>query len=185
MSVRRIPPRPKGAESEAFGSSWSASSGALRLPLLGIVLVLVGAALLLRELLPGLSFTGIFLLALGVVLAALALTGRGRWALVPGLLLLGYAVPRVLVDVGALRGGGWVALGLAAALLAVWLIGRSRRRHGWALLPAALLAVYAATQLSGQLPGVPDLSAVWPLLLIVAGVAVIATASRREAARPW
>lgn len=151
-----------------------------RRPLLGAFLVLLGGALLLRLAVPTLSTGGLFLLALGLTFGA-AWLGGSRWAIVPALLLLALAVPRLLVDAGVLVGEGWTALILAVALLAVWASGLRRGdRHRWALWLGALFGLYAVIQLSGHLPGVPDLSFLWPLLIIVVGILLLARGGRRE-----
>ena len=154
-------------------------------PWLGVVLVLLGVGLLIRQLAPSISVLGLVLLAVGLAFAAAWLLARNRWAIVPALLLLALAAARLLGDLGLLRGEGWTALLLGAALLAIWLLGR-RPRGGrdWALWLGVILVLVGLTQVSDQLPGVPDLSPVWPVVLVAAGAVLIAASARRRSRTP-
>ena len=167
-----------GSDSGRDAAWWARLGPAERFPWLGALLVVVGIALLLRELL-GVSILGLTLLALGLAFAAVWLVARGRWALVPALVLLAIAAARLLTDVGWIRGEGWTPLFLGLALVVAWILRRGRRSD-WLLWGGALLALVGVTQVSDQLPGVPDLSAVWPLVLVAAGIALLTLASFRR-----
>ncbi len=146
-----------------------------RFPWVGVLLVLLGVALLVRQLAPAISFGDLLLLALGLAFAGAWLVAHQRWALVPAILLLALALPRLLRDVGVIGGDGWTPLFLGAALLLVWAIGRAQQRagHGWALWLGGLFVVVGLFQLSDRIPGIPDLGALWPLIIIGAGLALI------------
>jgi hypothetical protein len=150
-------------------------------PWLGVVLVLLGVGLLVRQLVPAISVLGLVLLALGLAFAAAWLLRGARWAMVPTLLLLALAGARLLGDLGVLRGDGWTPLLLGASLLVIWLIARrGRGGQDWALWLGAILVLVGLTQVSDELPGVPDVSPVWPVVLIAAGAVLIAASARRR-----
>ena len=154
---------------------WRADARGTGFPWLGALLLLLGVGLLARQLDARISLGGLLLLALGLAFAGAWLFSRQRWALVPASLLLALAAGRLLRDVGVVDGDGWTSLLLGAALLLVWLVGRTQGgRHGWALWLGGLLLVVSLTQLSDRVPGFPDLGALWPVLLIVGGVVLIA-----------
>ena len=163
-----------GPESGRELAWWGRLGPAERFPWLGALLVAAGIALLLRELL-GVSILGLTLLALGLIFAAVWVVARGRWALTPALVLLAIAAARLLTDVGWIGGEGWTAFFLGVALILASVLRRGRRGE-WLLWGGALLALVGLTQLSDQLPGLPDLGAVWPLVLVAAGIAVVALA---------
>ena len=154
---------------------------AWRFPWAGVLLVLLGLALLVREFVPSLSATGLLLLAIGLAFVGAWLLGGARWAIAPALFVLALAAARLLQDVGVLPGEGWTALALAGALAVLWLRARTQRRRDWLLWIAAIFALIGVIQLSEELPGVPDLSGAWPLVLVVTGAVVIALSARRRA----
>jgi hypothetical protein len=169
----------EGAE-PADASGWPWGTGR-PFPWLGVVLVLLGVGLLVRELLPAITVLGLVLLALGLAFAAAWLLRGARWAMVPALLLLALAAARLLGDLGLLRGEGWTPLLLGASLLAIWLLGRrGKAGHNWALWLGVILVLVGLTQVSDELPGVPDLSPAWPVVLIAAGAVLIAVSAMRR-----
>ncbi len=180
--------RRRWAETEELGPAgpfrppWP---GGRPFPWLGVILVLLGVGLLIRQLAPSISILGLILLAVGLAFAAAWLLGRARWARVPALLLLALAAARLLGDLGLLPGEGWTPLLLGAALVAIWLLrGRRRRGQDWTLWLGVILALVGLTQVTDQLPGVPDLSPVWPVVLVAAGAVLIAIEVRRRRPTP-
>jgi hypothetical protein len=72
---------------------------------------------------------------------------------------------------------------VGVALLAAWAIGEVRRaRRGWALWVGAILALIGLAQVSGSIPGLPDLGWLWPAAIIVIGAALLLRARMRTTA---
>jgi hypothetical protein len=145
-----------------------------RIPWLGIFLVMLGAALLIQQLDPRISFGSLLLLALGLAFGAAWLVGRSRWAALPGLILLALAGARLGSELRLLVGDGWTPLLLGAALLIAWGIGRLQgARREWALWIGLLLALVGLAQISDQLPDLLDVGPLWALVILVAGILLI------------
>ena len=67
------------------------------------------------------------------------------------------------------------------AFLLIWAIGRARgRRSNWSLWAAAILGLIGIVQISGQLTSIPELSVVWPVVIIVVGILLVVSARRRS-----
>lgn len=151
-------------------------------PWLGILLVLVGVALLVQAALPANTITAgtVLLLAIGAALIAGWLFGGSWFAAIPGLLLLALGVAGLIRELNIYIGAGTTALSLALAFVLIWAIGLARdRRSRWPLVAAAVLGVIGLIQISGQLSNIPELSVVWPVVIIVVGVLFMIAARRR------
>jgi hypothetical protein len=171
--VEYFPPRRREADSNAPGwGQWGwTTDSARRFPFLGVVLVLLGAALFVQQLDTRISFTGLVLLALGLAAAGAWLIGRSRWAMLPALALLALAAGRLGSDLGILVGNGWTTLLLGVALLFAWVIGRTYgRAPGWALWIGALLALIGLLQVADRITGIPELGYLWPVVLVAVGL---------------
>lgn len=149
----------------------------------GVFIVLLGAGLLVRQLDGRLSLTAVVLLALGLTFVAYWLVRRSTRPLVPALLLLSLAAGRLFADLGIVDGDGPTALLLGAALLVVWAAGwRRGRRQGWALWLGGILLLVGAAQTSSGVPGLPDVSGLWPLVVVGVGILLIVASSRPDRA---
>lgn len=169
---------------EWFGWSWSGGGGR-NFPWLGVLLVLVGAALLIQYFVPNVSIGTLILLAIGVAFTAGWLFGRSFFALILGLLVLAVAVARLIDELGIYRGPGTTSVCVAAALLLIWLIGYSRgRRSTWPLWGAAIFGLIGGVQVAARLTPVPDLGAIWPALIIALGILLLLNARRGPQAQP-
>lgn len=165
--------------------SWDASGRGRGFPWLGVLLVLIGVALLFGYFIPALSAGTLVLLAIAAAFLAAWLIG-GAWpAMVPGLLVLSLGVAELIEDMALLGPAGedveglWSLL-LAVAFLAIFLIGYARgRRSMWPLWGAGIFGLIGIAQLSGRLINFPELSAIWPVLIIVVGVLLLLNARRR------
>jgi hypothetical protein len=153
-------------------------------PWLGVLLVLVGIALLVQYFLPNVSAGTVTFLAIATAFLAAWLIGRVWVAMVPGLIVLGLAVAELIEDLALLGPAGDDVPGLASsalavAFLAIWVISTARgRRSMWPLWAAAIFGLIGAAQLSGRLVGIPSLSALWPVLIIGVGVLLLLNARR-------
>jgi len=162
------------------GQSWTHKGR--NFPWLGILLVLVGVALLIQAALPPNTITAgtVLLLAIGAAMTAGWLFGGSWLAAIPGLLLLALGVARLISELKIYDGPGITALSLAGAFVLIWAIGLARdRRSRWPLVAAAILALIGAVQVSGRLANIPELGVVWPVVIIVVGVLLLISARRR------
>jgi hypothetical protein len=160
--------------------AWTTSRGR-SFPWLGILLVLVGVGLLIQAALPTYVTTGtVLLFALGIALVAGWLFGGSWFGAIPGLLLLALGVARLISELNIFTGPGITALSLAVAFVLIWAIGLARDRNSrWPLVAAAILGLIGAIQVSGYLSNIPELSVVWPVVIIGVGV-ILLIVSRRH-----
>ena len=154
--------------------------GRSRVPWFGIFLVVFGALLLLQQAFPTFKEAGsILFLAVGVAFLASWLVNRGMGSLYLGAIITALAAPGLLAAADIVKGSGVGTLCLGVAFLFIALV-RAASRAGWgwqAVLGTILVAIGAS---SVAIPGFSDL--VWPLLLVVLGVIVLArSASGRRA----
>jgi hypothetical protein len=142
---------------------------------LGVLLVLLGVAFLINQVNREISFTSMFLMALGLAFAAAWIVGGWRSATVPALVLLALGISRLAFDLDLVVGSGWTPLALGIAFLIAWAVSPfQRKRRDWALWVGLILGIYGFAQVSSVLvPGVPDLPWLWPVVLIVIGVLLL------------
>ncbi len=175
----------EGDSREGSNWSWDARGRGRGFPWLGVLLVLVGIALLVGYFVPGLSAGTLVLLAIATAFLAAWLIGGAWLAMVPGLLVLGLGVAELIEDMALLGPTGEDVPGLAStslavAFLAIWLIGHARgRRSMWPLWGAGIFGLIGVAQLSGRLVGIPSLGFLWPVLIIGAGILLLLNARRR------
>lgn len=158
--------------------AWSevgGSRGRVHVPWFGIFLVVFGGLLLLKQVFPAIEAAGSLLfLAVGVAFLASWVVNRGMGALYLGAIITALAAPGLLQVANVVSGPGVGTLCLGVAFLFIALV-RAASRAGWgwqAVLGAILVLIGASTM---ALPNVGDL--VWPLLLVVLGVLVLAQSS--------
>jgi hypothetical protein len=167
-------------EPDWTGATWPTSRGR-PFPWLGVLLVLVGLALLIQTVMPPdtLSAGTVLLFALGGALVVGWLFGGSWLAAIPGLLLLALGIARMVGELNIYQGQGTTALSLAVAFVLIWLIGLTRQRKSrWPLVAAAVLAVIGIVQVSGQLANLPELSFIWPVVIVVVGVLLLISGRR-------
>jgi hypothetical protein len=167
------------AEGPEWSAWWTARKG-WNFPWLGVLLVLVGAGLLIQYFVPGVSAGTLVLTAIALAFLAAWLFGRSRWAVVPGLLILALALAGWSRELNLYEGPGLTAGALAAAFALIWLIDYTRGvRSSWPLWGLAIFGLIAIVQLSGRIVDIPELGALWPVLIIVLGVLLLVSARRR------
>jgi hypothetical protein len=177
---------PPGAPERTNRTDWGGpmwTSRGRNFPWLGILLVLVGAALLLQAALPpsiNISAGTVLLFAIGAALIAGWLFAGSWFAAIPGLLLLAFAIGSLINELGIYASPGPKALSLAVAFLLIWAIGMARpRRSNWPLWAAAILGLIGVVQISGRLTAIPELGVLWPIVIIVVGILLLVSARRR------
>ena len=174
---RNVTPGERGDGPEWWGWTWGNRGRGF--PWLGVLLVLVGAGLLIEYFVPGISAGTLVLLAIAIAFLAGWLIGRSYVASIPGLLLLAIALARLVDETNLYNGPGTTSVFLAIAFLVIWAILYLRRRpRMWPLWGAAIFGLVGAVQLSGQIAGIPQLGALWPLAIIAVGVLVLLNARR-------
>ncbi len=165
--------------------AWKWARGGGGFPWLGVLLVLLGAGLLVQFLFPVISVGTLVLIAIGLAFLAGWLRGGSWLSMVPGVLITALGLAELIEDVALFGPPGDDVPGLASTALAlgfllIWLLGYLRGgRSTWPLWGAGLFGLIGAAQLSGRLVGIPELAALWPLLIIVVGVLLILNARRR------
>jgi hypothetical protein len=167
----------------AQGPEWAGWSWAQRgwnFPWLGVLLVLVGVGLLIQYFVPGVSAGTLVLTAIALAFLAAWLLGRSRWAVVPGLLILALAVAGLARELNVYDGPGLTSLALAAAFGLIWLLDYSRGvRSTWPLWGLAIFGLIGIVQVSGRIVAIPELGALWPVLIIIVGGLLLLSARRR------
>lgn len=151
----------------------------------GVVLIVIGAALLIGQLV---GDAGRFvLLAIGLALLVLHVINRDPGTLIGGGIVTGLGAG--VLAASYLEGdqaGAAVLVGLGAGFVFVWLVGLFERREEtriWPLVPGTILIVIGAGLLAQADPKLVGM--VWPIALIALGVIVIgAGLMRREPERP-
>jgi hypothetical protein len=159
-----------GSPHSSRGRIWAAAT-----------LISIGAAsLAIRTLGVTPAGGGVIVLALGVAFLTAHLVTREYGLLVPGGILTGlgagFVASQQLVVADSV-GSGLVVLGLGLGFVSIWVIGgllRVARHHWWPLVPGGILAVIGGSLvLGGQAVQVLEF---WPLVLVGAGVLVLARA---------
>lgn len=157
---------------------WMARRG-WNFPWLGVLLVLVGVGLLVQYLVPSVTTGTLVLAAIGVAFIAAWALGGSRWAVVPGALILALAAAGLIRELGIYNGPGLSALALAAAFLLIWLLDYARGvRSTWPLWGLALFGLIGLVQISGRITAIPELGAIWPVVIIIVGVLLLLSARR-------
>lgn len=159
--------------------AWTWASRGRGFPWLGVLLVLVGVALLIQQVVPGVSAGTLVLLAIGVAFLAGWAFGGSWFSMIPGVLLISLATARLAQELNVFDGPGLTALALGIGFLVIWLLALSTgRRYTWALWAAAIFGLVGLVQVSGRIAGLPDLGAFWPVVIIVIGVVLLLNGRR-------
>ncbi len=148
----------------------------------GTILLALGLLILFSIFIPNLAnkWGGPFFLA-GISLAfwlVYFMAPQNWWAIIPGGVMLTLAgVSAIPSEAGDVSGGVFF-LGLAVTFFALWLVPVNGRRMSWPWIPGSVLAVMGVLIL---LSSAALINFVWPVVLIVAGLALLARAYLRRA----
>lgn len=171
----------EGGVVRAYGWEWNdvgGPRGRSRLPWFGIFLVVFGALLLLRQLVPQLETAGSLLfLAAGVAFLVSWLVNRGVGSLYLGSIITALAAPELLAAANVVEGPGVGTFCLGIAFLFIAAVrASSGAGWGWQAGLGAILAAIGASSLA-----LPNLSSLlWPIVLVVlGGVLLLRAASAR------
>jgi len=152
-------------------------------PWVGVLLLLLGAALLLHQLDPRLDSVAVFSTALGILFLVAWAQRLSRLALWPAVIFLSYGIARLAVGLGVVEGAGWTTLGVGVGLAVGWLVstmqgGGSR----WTLLFAGGFALIGLTQVSAHVAGLEWVGAAfWAIVIMGLGLFVLWSGLRRRA----
>lgn len=145
--------------------------------LAGIGVTSLGLALFL-VIVTGISFWGTVFLIPGALLLTMALVWKSYyWIYLPGFALTGFGIGWIVDDSLSPSPDVWLSwIGLGLGLLVAYLLRRGQGRHGhW--FPPALGVTVAAV---GLFAGVDDRWQIlwkgWPLLIVAAGLGLVARA---------
>jgi hypothetical protein len=169
--------------------AWRWANRGRAFPWLGVLLVLIGLALLAQYLFPQVSAGTLVLLAIGLAFMAGWLFGGSWFSMIPGVLIASLGTAELIEDLALLGPAGQDVPGLASTSLAIgflviWLLRyASNRRSAWPLWGAALFGLIGLAQLSGRLIGLPALNLLWPVIIIGVGIVVLLSARRRGTPR--
>jgi hypothetical protein len=171
--IRSWTARSVGGDSGPEWQAWTWTSGRRGFSWLGILLLLLGVALLIQQLLPGVSFTSLLLAALAVAFGAAWLIGGWNGATLPTLALGAWSAARIAGELGYLVGEGWTPLFVGLALIAAWALGSLQHvRRVWALWVGLALVVFGGAAITDLLPG--GWGVLWPLVLVGLGIYLLA-----------
>lgn len=154
----------------------------------GAILVAIGLVLLATEWF-AVTDDAIRIASIAVVLlVAYALT-RAYGFLVPGMILLGSAIATGVQDYGYDPTAGLVAVFIGAGFLGIWVVDFFARdgSRWWPLVPGSILVLYGGAVVTEGTTAGRLFEQFWPLVLVVAGIVVLFSASRqggRSAAKP-
>lgn len=145
----------------------------------GVILVVLGLALLAAQFVPGLGGE-VVLPALGVAFLALYFYTRTYGFLVPGCILTGLGVGVLAERTVHLGGIEPVVLGLGFGFLAIAAVDAvyTRFSNWWPLIPGGILVAVAVAPAFPQLA--PIAGKLWPLVLVIVGLALVVAALARK-----
>lgn len=144
----------------------------------GIILVVVGLVLLGAQ---WFAITGAAVLAaIAAVFLISYVTSRNYGFLVPAMILSGLAVGVGLQESGIDPRGELIVLGLAGGFFGIFLIDGlvGHWARWWPLIPATILSAVGSEQLVRGTFASDVIARFWPVVLVIAGIAVLLTRLR-------
>ena len=144
----------------------------------GIILVVIGLVLLVAQ---WFEVTGAGVLA---AIAAVFLTtyavSRNYGFLIPGMILLGLAAGVGLQESGYDPRGELVVIGLAGGFFGIFIVSvlTGHPDRWWPLIPGSILSAVGSEQLVRGTVVADAIARYWPVVLVIAGVAILMTSMR-------
>jgi hypothetical protein len=149
----------------------------------GIILVGIGLVLLVAQ---WFELTGAGVLA---AIAAVFLTtyaaSRNYGFLIPGMILLGLAAGVGLQESGYDPQGELVVIGLAGGFFGIFIVDvlTGHPDRWWPLIPGGILSAVGSEQLVRGTAAADAIVRFWPIVLVIAGVAILMTNLRQRDGR--
>ena len=157
----------------------NASSDRPALP--GIILVVIGLVLLVAQ---WFEVTGASVLAaIAAVFLATYAASRNYGFLIPGMILLGLAAGVGLQESGYDPQGELVVIGLAGGFFGIFIVDllTGHPDRWWPLIPGGILSAVGSEQLVRGTVVADAIARFWPVVLVLAGVAILMTSLRSRA----
>lgn len=148
----------------------------------GVILVVLGLALLAAQWIPGLGGE-VVVLGLGIAFLALYFYTRTYGFLVPGGVLTGLGLGIVAESRLQLGGAEPVVLGLGLGFLLIAVLDAAFTRFSnwWPLIPGLILVLIGLAPAFPQFG--PVLEKLWPLALVIVGLVLVVLALTRRSER--
>jgi hypothetical protein len=149
----------------------------------GIILVSIGLVLLVAQ---WFELTGAGVLA---AIAAVFLTtyaaSRNYGFLIPGMILLGLAAGVGLQESGYDPQGELVVIGLAGGFFGIFIVDvlTGHPDRWWPLIPGGILSAVGSEQLVRGTAAADAIARFWPVVPVIAGVAILLTSLRSRDGR--
>jgi hypothetical protein len=146
-----------------------------RLPLIGLFLIVLGLVLAASQLFTEAQLgASAFFLAVGLILVIVGLRDRSDLALYVGVFVTALALSDFLSSLNLIHGSGWGTLFLGLGVIAIALVrSTSGRRWGWALGIGCLLALWGASDVAASNLNFPTDRLVGPLLIVLLGLYIV------------
>jgi hypothetical protein len=145
---------------------------------IGLILIVLGVGLLAMQLMqPGFG-QPLILFLIGAAFLVGYFIRRFYGLLIPGCILVGLALGSLGVQIIG-EVGDFTVIGLGIGFVAIYVIDLLYRRstHWWPLIPGGILIVVGLMQVLEQNPSLAGLwDKGWPLILVLAGLLVLAGA---------
>jgi hypothetical protein len=166
---------PKAVRVEGWSLDGSLPARRPRLPLIGLFLIVLGLILAASQLFTEAQLgASAFFLAVGLILVIVGLRDRSDLALYVGVFVTALALSDFLSSLNLIHGSGWGTLFLGLGVMAIALIrSTSGRRWGWALGIGCLLALWGASDVAASNLNFPTDRLVGPLLIVLLGLYIV------------
>jgi hypothetical protein len=167
--------QPRAVRVDGWSLDGSLPARRPRLPLIGLFLIVLGLVLAASQLFTEaqLGASGFFL-AVGLILVIVGLRDRSDLALYVGVFVTALALSDFLSSLNLIHGSGWGTLFLGLGVMAIALVrSTSGRRWGWALGIGCLLALWGASDVAASNLNFPTDRLVGPLLIVLLGLYIV------------
>jgi len=170
---KQDPPKVVRVEGWSFEGSWPGNRSGV--PLVGIFLIVLGLLLAAGQLVHEAQIgASAFFLAVGVVLVYVGMRDRSDLALYAGAFVTALALSDLLNSLGLIHGAGWGTLFLGVGVIAIALVRSSAgRRWGWALGIGVLLALWGGSDVAASTLNFPTDRLIGPLLIVLLGLYIV------------
>lgn len=180
MSKPDEPPKAVRVDSWGFDGSFGGRGGGV--PLAGIFLIVLGlllaAGMLFHEAQIGASA---LFLAVGVTLVIVGVRDHSDLALYTGVFVSALALSDLLSEVELIQGQGWGTLFLGLGVTTIALIRTvASRRWGWALGIGALLTLWGGSEVLAANTSFAADRLIGPMLIVLLGVYIVTRNRRRR-----
>jgi hypothetical protein len=176
---RQDPPKAVRVNGWTVDGSWPGSRPGVST--VGIFLIVLGLFLAAGQFFSvAQTGTSAFFLAVGIVLLVVGIRDRSDLALYAGVFVTAIALSDLLKSLNVTHGSGWLPLFLGLGVMAIALIRSSAgRRLTWTLGIGGLLTLWGGSDVvASNVANVPTDRLIGPLLIVLLGLYVV-TRSRR------